>query len=122
MGALRVTDSRARAGRPAFLARHRESNDEVIDQLATRLGLHRLAVEDSKQFGQRAKLQVYENGAMLVGFGLDEQLREPVEVHCYYTTGFLITLRRAASPAVDALREAGSVRPQLASDPIRAPQ
>jgi magnesium transporter len=28
---------------------------------------------------------------MLVGFGLDEQLREPVEVHCYYTTGFLIT-------------------------------
>ena len=22
---------------------------------------------------------------MLVGFGLDEQLREPVEVHCYYT-------------------------------------
>ena len=57
---------------------------------------------------------------MLVGFGLDEQLREPVEVHCYYTTGFLITLRGAASPAIDALREAGSVRPQLASDPIRA--
>jgi hypothetical protein len=28
--------------------------DEVIDQLATRLGLHPLAVEDSKQFGQRA--------------------------------------------------------------------
>lgn len=39
---------------------------------------------------------------MLVGFGLDEQLREPVEVHCYYTTGFLITLRRAPSPALEA--------------------
>jgi magnesium transporter len=36
---------------------------------------------------------------MLVGSGLDEQLREPVEVHCYYTTGFLITLRRAPGPA-----------------------
>jgi magnesium transporter len=94
--------------------------DEVIDQLATLLGLHPLLVQDSKQFGQRAKLQVYSNGAMLVGFGLDEQLHEPVEVHCYYTTGFLITLRRAASPAIDALRQAGSVRPQLASDPIRA--
>ncbi len=23
---------------------------------------------------------------MLVGFGLDEHLRETVEVHCYYTT------------------------------------
>jgi len=57
---------------------------------------------------------------VLVGFGLDDQLREPVEVHCYYTTGFLITLRRAASPALDALRQAGSVQPQLGSDPIRA--
>jgi magnesium transporter len=97
-----------------------DPTDEVIDQLATLLGLHPLAVEDSKQFGQRAKLQVYGNGAMLVGFGLDDQLREPVEVHCYYTTGFLITLRRAASPALDALRRAGSVRPRPESDPIRA--
>jgi magnesium transporter len=93
--------------------------DEIIDQLAALLGLHPLAVEDSKRFGQRAKLQVYGNGAMLVGFGLDEQLREPVEVHCYYTTGFLVTLRRAASPALDALRR-DSVHPQLVSDPIRA--
>jgi len=29
-------------------------------------------------------------------------------------------LRRAPSPALDALRQAGSVRPQLGSDPIRA--
>jgi magnesium transporter len=94
--------------------------DEVIDELATRLGLHPLAVEDSKQFGQRAKLQVYGNGVMLVGFGLDEQLREPVEVHCYYATGFLITLRRVPSPALDALRQAGSVHPHLGSDPIQA--
>jgi len=41
-------------------------------------------------------------------------------VHCYYTTGFLVTLRRAASPALDALRRAGSVRPRPGGDPIRA--
>ena len=57
---------------------------------------------------------------MLVGFGLDKQLREPVEVHCYYTTGFLITLRRVPSASLDAVRQAGSVQPQLGSDPIRA--
>jgi magnesium transporter len=107
------------AGQPFWLDIENPT-DEVIDQLATRLGLHPLAVEDSRQFGQRAKLQVYRNGVMLVGFGLDDQLREPVEVHCYYTTGFLITLRRAPSPALDALRQAGSVQPQLGSDPIRA--
>jgi magnesium transporter len=107
------------AGQPFWLDIENPT-DEVIDQLATGLGLHPLAVQDSRQFGQRAKLQVYGNGVMLVGFGLDEQLREPVEVHCYYTTGFLITLRRAASPALDSLRQAGSVQPQLGSDPIRA--
>ena len=107
------------AGQPFWLDIENPT-DEIIDQLATRLGLHPLAVEDSRQFGQRAKLQVYGNGVMLVGFGLDEQLREPVEVHCYYTTGFLITLRRAPSPALEALRQAGSVQPQLGSDPIRA--
>jgi magnesium transporter len=107
------------AGQPFWLDIENPT-DEIIDQLATRLGLHPLAVEDSKRFGQRAKLQVYGNGAMLVGFGLDEHLRETVEVHCYCTTGFLITLRRAASPALDVVRQAGSVQPQLGSDPIRA--
>jgi magnesium transporter len=107
------------AGQPFWLDIENPT-DELINQLASRLGLHPLAVEDSKQFGQRAKLQVYGNAVMLVGFGLDERLREPVEVHCYYTTGFLVTLRRAPSPALDALRHAGSVQPQLGSDPIRA--
>jgi magnesium transporter len=107
------------AGQPFWLDIENPA-DELIDQLATRLGLHPLAVEGSKQFGQRAKLQVYGNGVLLVGFGLDDQLRESVEVHCYYTTGFLITLRRAPSPALDALRQAGSVQPQLGSDPVRA--
>jgi len=109
------------AGQPFWLDIENPT-DETIDQLATGLGLHPLAVEDSKQFGQRAKLQVYGKVAVLVGFGLDEQLREPVEVHCYYTTGFLVTLRHAPSPALDALRQAGSVQPQLGSDPIRALQ
>jgi magnesium transporter len=107
------------AGQPFWLDIENPT-DEIIDLLATRLGLHPLAVEDSKQFGQRAKLQVYGNGAMLVGFGLDDQLREAVEVHCYCTIGYLITLRRAASPALDGLRQPSSVRPQLGGDPIRA--
>jgi hypothetical protein len=53
------------AGQPFWL-----DIENPTDELAARLGLHPLAAEDSKQFGQRAKLQVYGNGAMLVGFGL----------------------------------------------------
>ena len=43
------------AGQPFWLDIENPT-DEVIDQLTTRLGLHPLAVEDSKQVGQRAKL------------------------------------------------------------------
>jgi magnesium transporter len=85
------------AGQPFWLDIE-DPTDDLIDQLAALLGLHPLSVEDSKQFGQRPKLQVYGNLAMLVGFGLDEQLREPVEVHCYCTTGFLITLHHQLHP------------------------
>jgi magnesium transporter len=83
------------AGQPFWLDIENPT-DEVIDQLTSRLRLPEPAVGNSKQFGQRAKLKICGNGAMLVGFGLDKELREPVEVHCYYTTGFLITLRPRA--------------------------
>ena len=58
------------AGQPFWLDIENPT-DEVIDRLAARLGLHPLAVEDSKQFGQQGKLQVYGNVAMIVTFGLD---------------------------------------------------
>ena len=107
------------AGRP-FWIDIESPTDEIIDRLAAHLGLHPLAVEDSKQFGQRGKLQIYGSVAMMVGFGLDQQMREPVEVHCYYTTGFLITLHRAPSPALDALRREASLRPLLETSPAQA--
>src|SRR5215467_4950338 len=100
------------AGQPFWLDIENPT-DQIIDRLATRLGLHPLALEDSKQFGQRGKLQIYGDVAMMVGFGLDQQIREPVEVHCYYTARFLITLHRAPSPALDGLRREASVRPLL---------
>ena len=107
------------AGEPFWLDIENPT-EEIIDRLATRLGLHPLAVEDSKQFGQRGKLQIYGDVAMMVGFGLDQQIREPVEVHCYYTARFLITLHRAPSPALDGLRREASVRPLLQTDPVQA--
>lgn len=94
--------------------------DEIIDQLATLLEFHPLALEDAKQFGRRTKLQVYGNGAMLVGFGLDDDLRQLIEVHCYASSGFLITLRRAPCAFLDSLQTTGLVRSDVGGDPIRA--
>src|SRR6185437_9230211 len=75
----RRRSSGARRGGRALLARHREPAEEIIGRLAARLGLHPLAVEDSKQFGQRGKLQIYGVVAIMVGFGVGQQMRAPVE-------------------------------------------
>ena len=107
------------AGQPFWLDIENPT-DEIIGQLATRLGLHPLAAEDSKQFGQRAKLQVYGTQPCSSASASMSSCARPSKGTDYYTTGFLITMRRAPSPALDALRQAGSVRPQLASDPIGA--
>jgi magnesium transporter len=106
------------AGQPFWLDIE-DPTDEIIDELATRLELHPLAVEDSKQFGQRAKLQVYRTGPCSSASAWTTSSARPS--NCTASApGYLITLRRAASPALDGLRQAGSVRPQVGGDPIRA--
>jgi Mg2+ and Co2+ transporter CorA len=64
-----VADCGARPGGQPFWLDIENPTDEVIDRLAARLGLHPLAVENSKQFGQQGKLQVYGNVAMIVPSG-----------------------------------------------------
>ncbi|MGA9278694.1 magnesium transporter CorA family protein [Ilumatobacter sp.] len=106
------------AGTPFWLDIERPS-DALIDRMASALGLHPLAVEDSKEFAQRSKLVVYGDVAMIVGFGLDMERGAPVEVHGYLAAEFLITFRRAPSVAIDRLHRTGSLRDMLGGEPIR---
>ncbi len=82
-------------------------------------GFHPLAVEDSEHFGQRAKLEDYGDFTFLVVFGAAPDEDRLVEVHCFYSERFLVTVRQDEAPALEELRtrcEAG----QLAlDDPIR---
>jgi magnesium transporter len=68
-------------------------------------GFHPLALEDSTHFGQRPKLEDYDDFVFLVLYGHvpDEDLL--VEVHLYVTDGFVVTIRTDESPALDALHE-----------------
>ena len=104
------------SGRPFWLDIE-DPTDDVIDRLAGSIGLHPLAVEDSKEFGQRGKLERYGDVAMIVGFGIEDG--QAFEVHTYYTPSFLVTLRREVSTAFDTMHRTGSVRPFLGGDPIR---
>lgn len=94
-------------------------SDGDIEHLGDVLGLHPLAIEDSKEFGQAPKISRFDGYALIIGFGMgvDDSL---VEVHCYYSTSFIVTLRRAGVPCVDELRRSSAFRTSLTGDPVVA--
>jgi magnesium transporter len=65
---------------------------------------HPLALEDSEQFNQRAKIDGYDGFVFIViyGAGVDEE--RLVEVHCFYSERFLVTVHREDCPAFAAIR------------------
>jgi magnesium transporter len=81
---------------------------------------HPLAVEDAEKFGQRAKIEAYDDFYFLVFYGVAPPPDQDrlVELHCFFSDRFLVTVRRDASPACDALRERYERQGALA-EPIR---
>jgi magnesium transporter len=79
-------------------------SDEEIRAVGALFGFHPLAVEDSLQFGQRAKLEHYEDYVFLVVFGWAPDADGLVEVHCYYSERFLVTVHRDEAPGLDDAR------------------
>jgi magnesium transporter len=81
---------------------------------------HPLAIEDSEQFGQRPKLEDYGSFAFMVLYGAAPPPDKDrlVELHCFYSNRFLVTVRRDESPACDILRERYEKRPAPAPRPI----
>ena len=72
------------------------------------LGLHRLAIEDTQEFGQRPKLDTYGDQLLLVYFGVGEDpegLPEPVEVHMHISGRFVLTVHRERCRQFDRARE-----------------
>ncbi len=77
---------------------------EDIELLRDPFGFHPLAVEDSEHFGQRPKAEDFEDFVFLVVYGWAPDEDGLVEVHCFYSERFLVTVRRDESPSLDALR------------------
>jgi magnesium transporter len=65
---------------------------------------HPLALEDSEHFGQRAKLDDYDDFVFLVVYGAVPDEDRLVEVHCFYSERFLITVHRDEAPAFTEVR------------------
>jgi magnesium transporter len=65
---------------------------------------HPLAVEDSEHFDQRAKLDDYDDFLFIVVYGATSDGDQLVEVHCFYSERFLITVHRDDCPAFADIR------------------
>ena len=65
---------------------------------------HPLAVEDSEHFGQRAKIDDYDDFVLLVVYGAVPDDDRLVEVHCFYSERFLVTVHRDDCPAFAEIR------------------
>jgi magnesium transporter len=67
-------------------------------------GFHPLAVEDSETFDQRAKLDDYDDFIFIVVYGATPDGDQLVEVHCFYSERFLVTVHHDDCPAFAEIR------------------
>ena len=80
---------------------------------------HPLAVEDSEHFGQRAKIDEYDDHVFLVLFGAAPDDDRLVEVHCFYSERHLVTVHRDEAPAFTEVRDRFAKRGMPLDQPLR---
>ena len=98
----RVTELLAR-GSFFWLDLERPSEDD-FEILRDVFGFHPLAVEDSESFDQRAKFEEYDDFVFIVVYGATDDGDRLVEVHCFYSDRFLVTVHRDDFPAFAEIR------------------
>jgi magnesium transporter len=74
-------------------------SQEQLDTLQSALGLHPMALEDTREFGQRPKADTYQDYVLIVFFTATEstdpdRVVHPVEVHVYVSGQWIVTVHR----------------------------
>jgi magnesium transporter len=92
------------AGQLFWLDLH-EPSDADLALLTGTLGVHPLAASAAARFGQRPKLDEYDDFSLIVAYGAVSRDRPLVEVHCFYSARYLVTVSQRECPTLAALRE-----------------
>jgi magnesium transporter len=87
-----------------------QPSDEELDALKGVLGLHEMALEDTREFGQRPKADAYQDYVLIVFYtarAADEPDRivHPVEVHVYVSGQWIVTVHREPLPLLERLHD-----------------
>ncbi|HEY2939329.1 MAG TPA: magnesium/cobalt transporter CorA, partial [Gaiellaceae bacterium] len=117
LGFTRETaESLLSAGRFFWLDLPQPTQDD-FEVLRDVFKFHPLALEDSEQFGQRPKLDDYDDFVLLVVYGAVPDEDRLVEVHCFYSERYLITVHRDDAPAFAEVRRRYQKRNQPVENP-----
>jgi magnesium transporter len=79
-------------------------DDAQIAELGNALGLHPVALEDTFEFGQRPKVDPYQDQVLFV-FYTAAIPATAIEIHVYIAGGFIVTVRHDECVALDDLHE-----------------
>jgi magnesium transporter len=120
VGEIHLTRERAESllgsGSFFWLDLHRPTQDDFAI-LRDVFEFHPLALEDSEQFDQRPKIDDYDDFVFLVVYGAVADEDRLVEVHCFYSERYLVTVHRDDAPAFTDVRK----RYEKRSEPVRNP-
>jgi magnesium transporter len=87
-----------------------------IELVGEIFGFHPLALEDSAHFDQRPKIDPYDDYAFIVVYGASGDEDGLVEVHCFSSEHYLVTVRHDDCPAFVELQRRYMKRPDTLSD------
>ncbi len=87
-----------------------QPSDEDLDALREALDLHPMALEDTREFGQRPKVDAYQDYVLIVFFTAQEsddpeRVVHPVEVHVYVSGHWIVTVHREPLPLLQRLHD-----------------
>ncbi|HXE45552.1 MAG TPA: magnesium/cobalt transporter CorA [Conexibacter sp.] len=110
---MQVLDSADERAIDALIARDEffwldlvDPSDERLAALGERFGWHPLALEDTQHFGQRPKLDRYDDQMLIVFYGAHASgpATRLIEVHMLVSGSWVVTVRRDPCEQLDALR------------------
>jgi magnesium transporter len=82
-----------------------EADGTVTELLGTHFGFHPLAVQAAERFAQRPRFDDYDDFVYLVARGADPETTGKAEVHCFWSSTYVVTVHRGECPSIAAVRE-----------------
>jgi magnesium transporter len=80
-------------------------DDDVTGLLINTFHFHPVAVEAADRFGQRARIDDYDDFVHIVTFGMAGDGKNVAEVHCFMTEKFIISIHQGDCPALGTVRD-----------------